>query len=48
MDLRFIIKPFFEDFELLFIKTFSQKQNVKFQGHLQVKIDIDTELVTLT
>ena len=36
MDLRFIIKPFYEDFEMLFVQSFSQKQNAKFQGHLQV------------
>ena len=38
VDLRFIIKPFYEDFEMLFVQSFSQKQNAKFQGHLQVRI----------
>ncbi|WAR08077.1 MDN1-like protein [Mya arenaria] len=35
VDVRHIIKPFYEDFELLFCKTFSRKQNAKFLGHLQ-------------
>ncbi|KAL4232858.1 AAA ATPase midasin [Mactra antiquata] len=35
VDVRHIIKPFNEDFEILFCKSFSRKQNVKFLGHLQ-------------
>ena len=46
MDLRFIIKPFYEDFEMLFVHSFSQKQNAKFQGHLQVRA-VDLVLLEL-
>ncbi|XP_053396218.1 midasin-like isoform X2 [Mercenaria mercenaria] len=35
VDVKHIIKPFYEDFELLFCKSFSRKQNAKFLGHLQ-------------
>ncbi|KAK3603576.1 hypothetical protein CHS0354_028005 [Potamilus streckersoni] len=35
VDLRHVIKPFKEDFELLFCQTFSMKQNAKFLGHIQ-------------
>ncbi|XP_041350636.1 midasin-like [Gigantopelta aegis] len=35
VDLKFVIMPFREDFEMLFCKTFSRKQNSKFLGHIQ-------------
>ncbi|XP_052242535.1 midasin-like [Dreissena polymorpha] len=35
VDVRHVIKPLFEEFELLFCKSFSRKQNAKFLGHLQ-------------
>ena len=35
VDFRQIMGPLREDFERLFVKTFSQKQNVKFLGHIQ-------------
>ncbi|XP_067673927.1 midasin-like [Haliotis asinina] len=35
VDLKFVIMPFREDFEMLFIKTFSRKQNARFLGHIQ-------------
>ena len=33
-----MIAPFREDFEILFCKTFSRKQNSKFLGHIQVNV----------
>ena len=41
VDLRFVVAPLKEDFELLFCKTFSRKQNIKFLSHLQVILDKD-------
>ncbi|XP_048240547.1 midasin-like [Haliotis rufescens] len=35
VDLKFVIMPFREDFEMLFMKTFSRKQNTRFLGHIQ-------------
>ena len=35
VDFRQIMGPLRESFEKLFVKTFSQKQNVKFLGHIQ-------------
>ena len=35
VDFRQIIGPLRENFERLFVRTFSQKQNVKFLGHVQ-------------
>ncbi|ELT89072.1 hypothetical protein CAPTEDRAFT_156074, partial [Capitella teleta] len=35
VDIRLVVAPFKEDFELLFQKTFSQKQNAKFLSHIQ-------------
>ncbi len=37
VDLRIIIAPFREEFEMLFCQSFSRKQNSKFLGHLQVR-----------
>lgn len=37
VDIRHVVRPFKDDFELLFCKTFSRKQNVKFLQHMQVK-----------
>lgn len=35
VDLKIVITPFREDFEILFCETFSRKQNVKFLSHIQ-------------
>ncbi|XP_077869169.1 midasin [Saccoglossus kowalevskii] len=34
VDMRQIVAPFREEFETLFCKTFSRKQNIKFLGHM--------------
>ena len=36
VDIKHVVKPFHEDFEILFCETFSRRENVKFIGHLQV------------
>ncbi|CAG2222307.1 MDN1 [Mytilus edulis] len=35
VDIKHVVKPFHEDFEILFCETFSRKENVKFITHLQ-------------
>ncbi|KAK7492084.1 hypothetical protein BaRGS_00016748 [Batillaria attramentaria] len=35
VDLKFVMMPFREEFEMLFCQTFSRKQNARFLGHLQ-------------
>ncbi|ESP03979.1 hypothetical protein LOTGIDRAFT_109875, partial [Lottia gigantea] len=35
VDIKFLIMPFREEFEMLFCKSFSRKQNAKFLGHVQ-------------
>ncbi|KAI0224027.1 Midasin [Lamellibrachia satsuma] len=35
VDLRFVVAPFREEFEMLFCETFSRKQNRRFLGHIQ-------------
>ena len=36
MDLRHVVKPFREEFEVLFCETFSRAENMKFLNHIQV------------
>ena len=35
VEVRLVVAPFREDFELMFCKSFSRKQNAKFLTHIQ-------------
>lgn len=36
--MKHVVKPFHEDYEILFCETFSRKENAKFIKHMQVDI----------
>ena len=45
VDIRFVVGPFREEFELAFCSTFSRKQNIKFLSHIQVSVLLYNDVI---